>query len=89
MIKVSVSILLTVVVPASAVSVIYSKHQTRVLFAEIQSLERKLDAHGLEWGRLQLELNTLASHERVESHAHDQLGMVIPKTVFSLTLAKP
>lgn len=86
MIRVATALVLIGLITVTAIAIIYSKYHSRVLFSEIQNLERKLDSHELEWGRLQLELNTLAAHERVESFAHEKLGMTIPKKVYSLAL---
>jgi cell division protein FtsL len=63
---------LMVLVVASAFGVIYAKHQSRKLFVELQALHK-------EWGQLQLEQSTLATHSRVEGTAGAKLGMVIPE----------
>jgi len=62
----------------SALGVIYSKYQTRLLFVEMQRLEKDLDDYEVEWGQLQLELTTLAEHNRVERLARSKLGMRMP-----------
>ncbi|MEN8205619.1 MAG: cell division protein FtsL [Pseudomonadota bacterium] len=67
-------ILLLVVV--SSVAVVYSKHQARKLFVELQTLGNERDNMDIEWGQLQLEQGTLSTHGRVERDARDQLGMV-------------
>jgi cell division protein FtsL len=69
-----VAILLLVV--TTSVSVIYSKHQARKLFVELQALGNDRDNMDVEWGQLQLEQSTLSTHARVELKARDQLGMV-------------
>lgn len=63
---------------ASALSVIYSKYQSRLIFIEIQKQERELDQYEVEWGQLQLELTTLAEQNRVEQVAREQLKLVMP-----------
>lgn len=63
---------------ASALGVVAAQHQSRKLFSE---LERELArAHGLEveWGQLQLEQSTWASHARVEKIARERLAMRPP-----------
>ena len=50
----------------SAIAVIYSKFQSRLIFMEIQKLEKELDDYEVEWGRLQLELTTLTEENRIE-----------------------
>jgi len=62
----------------SALAVIYSKYQSRLIFIEIQKQERALDQYEVEWGQLQLELTTLAEQNRVEQVAREQLKLVMP-----------
>jgi len=62
----------------SALAVVYSKHESRKVFADIQRLERKIDDYQVEWGQLQLELETWAEHGRVERKARQELNMVVP-----------
>ena len=69
---------LILVLLASALSVIYSKYQSRLIFIEIQKQERALDQYEVEWGQLQLELTTLAEQNRVEQVAREQLKLVMP-----------
>ncbi|MBU2570115.1 MAG: cell division protein FtsL [Gammaproteobacteria bacterium] len=63
----------------SALGVIYSKYQSRLLFVEIQQQERELDRYEVEWGQLQLELTTLAEENRVEQIARDKLKLIMPE----------
>ena len=69
---------LMVLVMASAFGVIYAKHQSRKLFVELQTLHKARDDMDIEWGQLQLEQSTLATHSRIEGTASNKLGMVIP-----------
>ncbi len=69
---------LVLVLLISALSVIYSKYYSRLMFIEIQKQERALDQYEVEWGQLQLELTTLAEQNRVEQVARDQLRLVMP-----------
>ncbi len=70
--------LLVLVLLASALVVIYSKYQSRLIFIEIQKQERALDQYEVEWGQLQLELTTLAELNRIEQVAREQLKLVMP-----------
>lgn len=63
----------------SAMGVINSKYQSRLLFVQIQQLERQLDEFEVEWGRLQLELTTLAEEHRIESVARKGLKLSMPE----------
>ena len=69
-----IAVLLLVVV--TSVSVVYSKHQARKLFVELQALGNDRDNMDVEWGQLQLEQSTLSMQARVELKARDHLGMV-------------
>lgn len=62
----------------SALAAIYSKYYSRLVFIDIQKQERILDQYEVEWGQLQLELTTLAEHDRVEHVASEQLKLVMP-----------
>ena len=61
---------------ASAVAVIYSKHSGRELFIELQALAHERDVLDVEWGQLQLEQSTLTTQGQIERDARDKLGMV-------------
>lgn len=76
--KVLAMALLVVAVMGSAIAVVYAKHENRKLFVEMQALQQKRDAMNVEWGQLQLEQSTWATHGRIERVARNKLGMVIP-----------
>ena len=71
----TVAVLLTLVV-VSAMAVVYSKHQGRKLFIELQALGEARDSMDIEWGQLQLEQSTLTTQGQVERAARERLGMV-------------
>jgi cell division protein FtsL len=73
-------LLLTLVI-GSAMTVIYVKHQSRVLFADLRSIQKQQDQQVIEWGRLQLQNTTLATHSNVESRARKDLQMRLPDNV--------
>ena len=72
-------IILTMVVLASSLGVVYAKHQSRKLFVELDTLKKERDEMNVEWGRLQLEQSTLATHGRIERIAKKRLGMKTPE----------
>ena len=74
------SLLLTLVL-GSALTVIYVKHESRVLFAELRNIQKQQDQQVIEWGRLQLQNTTLATHSNVESRARKDLKMRLPERV--------
>lgn len=73
-------LLLTLVI-GSALTVVYVKHQSRVLFGELRSVQKQQDQQVIQWGRLQLQNTTLATHSNVESRARKDLQMRLPDNV--------
>ncbi len=62
----------------SALGVVYSKHESRRLFTELQRMQTERDRMDDEWGRLQIEQSTLAEHTRIETLAREKIGMATP-----------
>jgi cell division protein FtsL len=71
-------LLLTFGLLLTATGVVYSKYATRKQFVALQMLRAERDAVEVEWGRLQLEQSTWATHARVEKIARKRLNMHIP-----------
>ena len=69
---------LLIMVMASAFAVVYSKHQSRKLFVELQAVNKQIDELNIDWGRLQLEQSAWSAHGRIESIARKRLGMKLP-----------
>ncbi len=69
---------LVITVLATALGVVFSTHESRKLFVELQGVQKVRDELSAEWGRLQLEQSTWATHGRIERIAHNQLGMINP-----------
>jgi len=67
--------LLSALVLVSALGVVFAKHQNRKLYAELAALQKQRDAMEVEWGRLQLEQSTWATHGRIEKIARQRLNM--------------
>ena len=63
----------------TAIGVIYSKHQTRKVFVNLQKLHKQIDELDIEWGQLQLEQSAWSSHGRIEKVARKKLQMTLPK----------
>jgi cell division protein FtsL len=70
---------LWVAVLASSLGVIYAKQEARNRFNDLQKLTKARDDLDIEWGQLQLEQSTWATHGRVEQVARDNLRMIIPQ----------
>lgn len=73
---------------SSALAVVYAKHHKRNLFIELQSLNSVRDDLNIEWGRLQLEQSTFATHSYIEDTARRDLQMVLP-TQDDIKMVKP
>jgi len=79
--------LLIVLVTGSAMTVIYVKHESRVLFAELRRVQKQQDQQVIHWSRLQLQNSTLITQANVESMARKKLGMVLPEEIQIVTLS--
>jgi cell division protein FtsL len=62
----------------SSIGVVYAKYLSRKNFVALQELQSERERIEVEWGRLQLEESTLATHAKVESTARGRLGMHLP-----------
>jgi len=69
-------LILLALVLVSALGVVYTKHQGRTQFVELQALREARDSMDIEWGQLQLEQSTLTTQGQVERAARERLGMV-------------
>ena len=69
---------LAFMVLVSALVLVYTKHQSRKLFVEIQQLSYEIDELNTEWSQLQLEQSAWSEHGRVERVARERLSMVMP-----------
>ena len=78
--------LLVVLVTGSALTVVYVKHESRVLFAELRHVQKQQDEQVIHWGKLQLQNSTLLTQSNVETTARKKLGMVIPENIQIVTL---
>lgn len=64
---------------ASAIGIVYARHQHRLLFVELSRLEKVRDELNIEFGRLQLEQATVAESNRIDQIARLRLGMKFPE----------
>ncbi|WP_424681870.1 cell division protein FtsL [Frateuria sp. YIM B11624] len=72
-----VIVLLAVLV--SAIGVVWTRHESRVLFVELTRLQNQRDELNVEYGRLELEQATWAEPRRIDQEARSKLGMVTPR----------
>ena len=71
-------IVFAIVCVLSAMALVYTKHESRKLFVELESLTHARDELNIEWGQLQIEQSTWATHARIEQVATDDLSLVRP-----------
>ena len=62
----------------SAIALVYTKHESRKLFVQLEGLSHERDGLNIEWGQLQIEQSTWAQHARIEQVATDDLALVRP-----------
>lgn len=63
----------------SALAVIFTKHESRKLFVELEQLTTERDRLNIEWGQLQIEQSTWATHARIEKLAADEFALTRPE----------
>lgn len=63
----------------SAFALVYTKHESRKLFVELEQLTIDRDELNIEWGQLQIEQSTWATHARIEKLALEELSLARPK----------
>ena len=65
---------------ATAIAVVFARHEHRQLFIRLSRLEKARDELNIEFGRLQLEQATWAESNRIDQVARTRLGMKFPET---------
>jgi cell division protein FtsL len=78
-----------VVCVLSAIALVYTKHESRKLFVELEGLTRERDNLNIEWGQLQIEQSTWAQHARIEQVAVDDLSLVRPAATEIFVIERP
>ena len=78
-----------VVCVVSATALVYTKHESRKLFVELEGLTHQRDELNIEWGQLQIEQSTWATHARIEKVATDDLSLVRPKATEIYVIERP
>lgn len=76
---VRINLFLLAAVLISALAVVSTNHRTRKLVTEFEREQERMRALEVEWGQLQLEQSTWATHARIEQIARDRLGMHPPR----------
>jgi cell division protein FtsL len=73
----------------SAIALVYTKHESRKLFVELEGLTQQRDELNIEWGQLQIEQSTWAQHARIEQVATDELALVRPDATEIFVIERP
>ena len=76
--QVAVAVLLVANI-ASAIGVVYARHEHRQLFVALDRQTHERDELNIDFGRLQLEQATWAESNRVDQIARTKLGMKFPE----------
>ncbi len=69
-------VFLTLALLACALAVVQVRDRARLQFMDKESLDKQERELEVDWGRLQLEVGSLASHSRVDQLARKELGLI-------------
>ena len=73
----------------SSMALVYTKHESRRLFVQLEGLTHERDELNIEWGQLQIEQSTWATHARIERVATDDLSLLRPKSTEIYVIERP
>ncbi len=79
-------ILLTIAVFISALELIMVRHNHRLLFTELQTLQQERDTLNEQWGQWQLEQSTLSQPYLIEAAARTRLNMFPPAEINTIVI---
>ena len=82
-------VVFAVVSVLSAMALVYTKHESRKLFVELEALTQERDELNIEWGQLQIEQSTWATHARIERVANEDLALARPETSEIFVIERP
>ena len=78
LIEIAGVLVLAVCVVASGIWIVEVEHRSRQLFIEAEAQNRELDRLQTDWGRLQIEQGTYATHSRIEPLVRQRLQLTVP-----------
>jgi len=78
-----------VVCVLSSMALVYTKHESRKLFVDLEALTHERDELNIEWGQLQIEQSTWATHARIERVATEELALERPETSEIYVIERP
>ena len=76
-------------VVASGIWIVEVEHRSRQLFIEAEALSRELDRLQTDWGRLQIEQGTYATHSRIEALVRQRLALTVPSGEQLVVVVEP
>lgn len=83
------NVVLLAILIACSLGLVTAQHKARKLFIELEK-EQKLEKDlNVEWGQLQLEQSTWATHSRIEKIATKSLAMRLPDAAKTRTVTLP
>jgi len=77
--EIAAAAILVAGIVGTGVALVTTKHQSRLLFQELESLRGEHDRLLDDWSALQLEVSTLGAHAKIDRIAREELGMVEPR----------
>ena len=72
------NLFLLLLIVLCALAVVTSQHRGRKLFQALEAEQERVRQLDVEYGQLQIEMSTWATHPRVEKIARERLRMVVP-----------
>ena len=75
------NMILLLIVVICALGAVTSQHRARKVFQALEGEQERVRKLDIEYGQLQLELSTWATHPRIEQIARGNLHMVTPDAV--------
>ena len=83
------NLILVLILIGCALGVVTSQHKARKLFVELQKEQEWAQQLEVEWGQLQLEQSTWATHARIERIAGKSLQMRMPDAAHTQLVTPP
>jgi len=83
------NMILLLIVVVCALGVVTSQHRARKLFQDLEGEQERARQLDVEYGQLQLEMSTWATHPRIEKIARDRLHMVTPDASGKVVVPPP
>jgi cell division protein FtsL len=83
------NMILLMILVICALGVVTSQHRARKLFQGLESEQERARQLDVEYGQLQLEMSTWATHPRIEKIARDRLHMVTPDAAGRAVAVQP